>query len=189
MRSWRSWKRAARVGRRRRNRSSIPAGSPIVPDGVLSSYRGNEHRLPAARGALAQLFLEPADPLLGGGDDPAVVIEDDSGRGITDRELAEPGSIAGRPGLGPRRRPQTLPQQEFGEPMLGAEEVGLGIEAGPNQVPQSLVLGPGTQTGVRSPLRSSRASVSASRLSVLTRSPDFLGISEGPPPGSQCRAR
>ena len=177
------------MGRRRRNRSSIPAGSPIVPDGVLSSYRGNEHRLPAARGALAQLFLEPADPLLGGGDDPAVVIEDDSGRGITDGELAEPGSIAGRPGLGPRRRPQTLPQQEFGEPMLGAEEVGLGIEAGPNQVPQSLVLGPGTQTGVRSPLRSSRASVSASRLSVLTRSPDFLGISEGPPPGSQCRAR
>ncbi len=35
---WRSWKRAARVGRRRLNRSSIRAGSPIVPDGVLPSY-------------------------------------------------------------------------------------------------------------------------------------------------------
>jgi hypothetical protein len=38
-RSWRSWKRVARVGRRTRSSSSIPGGSPIVPDGVLPSYR------------------------------------------------------------------------------------------------------------------------------------------------------
>jgi hypothetical protein len=37
-RSWRSRKRAAKVGRRMRNRSSIPGASPIVPDGVLPSY-------------------------------------------------------------------------------------------------------------------------------------------------------
>jgi hypothetical protein len=38
MSSWRSWKRAAKVGRRTRNRSSIPRGSPIVLDSVLPSH-------------------------------------------------------------------------------------------------------------------------------------------------------
>ncbi len=37
----------------------------------------------------------------------------------------------------------------------------------------------GTYTGERSPERARRASLSASRLSVLTRSPDFFGVSDG----------
>src|SRR6516162_9970907 len=49
----------------------------------------------------------------------------------------------------------------------------------PDKIADRFVHRSGTQTGVRSPARNSRASVTASRRLVLTRSPGRFGTNEG----------
>ena len=63
-----------------------------------------------------------------------------------------------------------------------------GVLAGTHKIAHGFVAGTGHTHAVRSPERDSRASIMASRRSVLTRSAERLGIDEGATT-SQCPAR
>ena len=82
-----------------------------------------------------------------------------------------PGSLAGKMPAEPQQQRQNLLAFRL-------EIVDRGL-ARPHQIPHRFVPRSGTQTAVSSPARNSLARLTASRRLVFTRSPGFLGISDG----------
>ena len=95
-------------------------------------------------------------------------------------EGPEPVSKALCPRPHPGRRTLPVAKQELLQAMAGAQLVALGrFSRARTRSRRASWAASGTQTGVRSPLRKLRASFSASRRSVLMRSPAFIGTSVG----------
>jgi hypothetical protein len=98
-------------------------------------------------------------------------------RGGTDH-FGEPPEMGRAPG-GPAGVAAIVSEQAGLEAKLGVLEIAEGICTGPSAITNGFIFNLGTETPVRSPERASLASCTASRRSVLTRSPAFLGISDG----------
>jgi len=79
----------------------------------------------------------------------------------------------------------TLAQQKPRELLTRAAQCPHRIEAGPYQVAHCL-MSAGTHTAVNSPARCSFARLTASRRSVLTRSPGRFGVSDGATTTQSC---
>ena len=91
---------------------------------------------------------------------------------------AEPAQGGGTP-VGPPRRADSVPQQERLQPQLRRLQIPEGLCPRPTQgADRCLVEGRALDRG-RSPARMSRASGLASRRSVWTRAPTFLGMKAG----------
>jgi hypothetical protein len=96
-------------------------------------------------------------------------------RGCGTDHLTAPAQVSGTPG-GPPRRAEIVPQQAGCAPQLGHREIPQGLYTRPPQVADGCIVDGGDVDGVRAPERISRARCRASRRSVVTRSPGFVGI-------------
>jgi hypothetical protein len=78
------------------------------------------------------------------------------------------------PGIG-----QAAPQQQLADPLPDGHQIAGQVLASTDELAQRLKLEAGTLTGHSYPAACSRASLSASRVSVLVRSPGWRGIAPG----------
>jgi hypothetical protein len=98
-------------------------------------------------------------------------------RGRTDH-FREPAQMGWTPG-GLTRIADVMPQPKCFEPELGGLEIPDGVFTRPAQIADGFVFDLGNIDGSEVPERMSRASCTASRPSVLTRSPALFGIKDG----------
>ncbi len=85
----------------------------------------------------------------------------------------------GRAPSGPAGGADIVSEYERVESQRGVLKIAAGIFTCPSEVSYGVICHCGTSTTVRAPERTSLASGMASRRSVLTRSPAFVGMSEG----------
>ena len=111
-------------------------------------------------------------------DSPDVFLKDDLLRRCGTDHFGEPAQV-GRAPISPAHITDILPKQEGFKTQIGRFEIAHGIFACPAQVADGLILDFRDIHHGEVPERASLANCMASRWSVLTRSPAFLGISEG----------
>ena len=140
-----------------RPRAGSPAGPPPAPRSAWPPAHRSRH--PAAHGG-------PARPV----PHRAPCQSDPQGRAG-----AAPPSPAAASAHAPGPRTvlpdQPVAQQQLRQPLPGPHQIGAGVFPGPHQIPRRLSATAGTRTAGTSPMCNRRASRSASRRSVLTRSP------------------
>ena len=107
-------------------------------------------------------------------------LQDDLRRRGGTHHRAAPAQGGGTP-VGPPRSAARVPQHKRCQPPLGGLPIPEGRFPRPPQARIAASSRAGTETGVRSPERRSRASGKASRRSVVTRSPAFVGMQAGAP--------
>jgi hypothetical protein len=154
-------------------------GDRDEPLHAAQRLQGLHDRIEAPRGRTVKQFgLEPREAVDLFIDGAHGLLKDDLlGRRRTDH-LREIPAMRVVP-VGPTDIVQAEPEQEAFQPelrILQGEPCGV---AGPTQIADRFILDVGTYTRVRSPDRSNRASSTASRRSVFTLSPGFLGMSDG----------
>jgi hypothetical protein len=88
-------------------------------------------------------------------------------------------SEVGRVPIGPAGRAEVLPEQEGCETERGVFEIADSIVTSPREVANGFIFHFGHIDRGENPERARRASCTASRRSVLTRSPGFWGSNEG----------
>ena len=143
------------------------------------SLEGLDHRVQTPGfDVLVEFLFETLEAFGVFTDGADIFLKDDLLRGRGTDHLREPSQV-GRAPIGPARVADIVSEQKGFETELGVFESLMASSRARvrSRIASSSTLG--TYTAVRSPERASLASCTASLRSVLTRSPGFLGISEG----------
>lgn len=109
-----------------------------------------------------------------------VVLQNDLARRVIEAHRGKPATISQRPPLLPGID-APMSQQKAWRCCRALPSTRIAVARALTKSRIASCAASGTHTAVSSPLRCSLASIAASRRSVFTRSPAFIGISEGPP--------